>query len=1394
MTSTTPKTTNPQGQPAPAATSSPAATSPSTPSGPSSGSAAAPAARPSFAAALKKTTAFTPSVPNSTQASTSASTGPSQQPAAAAQNVRGNPSPVNGKTVPPAVPAVNGPANGQHSRKSSVATSSVGVGSGARNGGPYMPNRPQPATPSTIQFGSLNAGTPGSPALANAALAANSPQIAPAQVKTPGSGQHANIQFGSFPSEGNTSGQQRPAQMGGPPIAGQPGPVHTRRDSNTAEAPPVGLGPSRNSMPPNGARRNNHQGPGGYQNQYQPHNQYNYNANNAPYRGTPTQPRGGQHMGGGQYPPQGPPGTPMGGYNNRRSPAMPHASPMTTPQMATAQLAGNPQQMYQSYGPHMGGPPHTYMPQTGYEYAPPQYPYYPPHASPRPQYNQMPSPSPGYAPIYPQNQGQSMSRTPSVNTAADLHRPPSTIGVPPQQMVMGIPGPGTPVPGSPGPNKMYSRPAAKRSNAIEIKNPVTGEVVAPKVSSTPKTPDAPVIVSSSPAPGVRTPSHDRTFSRSSVEDQKKKEEEQKKREEVKAAFRRQLEERKKEEEERKRKEEEERLAKEKAEQEAKEAEEKAKKEEEERIEREKKEEEERVAKEAEEKAKKEEEERLKKEAEEKAKKEEEERLAKEAEEKSKKEEEDRIAKEKADKEAAEAKDKEDAEAKAKADAPAQPTIEISKEEGSTESKPETPSEEKMMPPPKQRGLKPAPISIPGTGTAEKPLATPALNSLRSARFIDDITKIDYPTNIMSPNPALNPNAMSSMGKFKYDKDFLMQFSVVFTEKPTIDWDQRIRDSVGEPSDSVRTPAGGRMPSRAASARGGLGGSMATAPMGAFVPSSTKTLGTTSAQRFAQSSGALGGFGMGAMGSGSFKGAPMSRTQSNTSLSGHNFTPASPKMGGRQQSTGGRSQSKRQNQNQNEGGNKTQSQLAAQGITIPLGEIKPLAPSATGWKPRTVGVAAAEKAPTTTEEDGRMAPEMVQRKVKAALNKMTPEKFDRIADQILDIASQSKFESDGRTLRQVIQLTFEKATDEAAWSSMYAKFCKRMLETMDPQIKDEGILDKAGNVVTGGALFRKYLLNRCQEEFERGWKVNLPPKPEGTMDEAAMLSDEYYIAAAAKRRGLGLIQFIGELFKLGMLTERIMHECVKKLVDFEGIPEEEEAESLVKLLRTIGGNLDSTAKSRPLMDVYFARIAKVMDMKGLNSRIRFMLLDLIELRKKGWETKEADKGPKTLAEIHEEAQRAQAEKDAKNAQSNQRRGGGGGGQRDPRSYSSGGYGMQGPQDWQQNQKQTLDMGDIKGLGSRLGKNRPGMMGAPQSFGPSGLLGARSSSGGGKKVGSAKGDDSGPNSRSATPQPSANRFGILGGGDGNDSTDAASPPTSTVSSPPVTKARISEIARQ
>jgi translation initiation factor 4G len=673
-----------------------------------------------------------------------------------------------------------------------------------------------------------------------------------------------------------------------------------------------------------------------------------------------------------------------------------------------------------------------------------------------------------------------------------------------------------------------------------------------------------------------------------------------------------------------------------------------------------------------------------------------------------------------------------------------------------------------------------------TTPVEAPQPSAALQSLRSARFLQSVDHSIYPAGIASPNPALNA-AVQKKGKiFKYDAQFLLQFQQVFTEQPSEEFHRQIKvligDSDGSRSASARTPGAGsgRQNSRAgASSAFPSGGAM-----GQFGAAKTLPPGTTSEQRFAMSQGNTTRPAMGSMGGfnrgGAFPGGQMSRTPSSNAIG-----LPSPRTGSRRGGGGG---SKR-----DFGGAKAEAQAAK---TMPLThgqDLKPITVSATGWKPSSVGNKAAQ-APTAVAPGGHLDPGMVQRKVKAALNKMTPENFQKISDQILTIAAQSKNEPDGRTLRQVIQLTFEKATDEAHWASMYAKFCKCMLENMSADIRDESILDKAGNVVSGGALFRKYLLNRCQEEFERGWKIDLPQPKEGEdkkATEAALLSDEYYIAAAAKRRGLGLVQFIGELYKLGMLTERIMHECVRKLLEFTGVPDEAEIESLTKLLKTIGGNLDSTEKGRSFMSAYFARIDNIVHLEGLPSRLMFMLMDIIDLRKSGWVSKEANKGPKTLEEVRAEAEAAAAQKAAESARSHQRGppGGGGGGRPmggrgESRNFS---YNNSVP-----NQVGMDDLRRLKGSSSRTSSQNP-------SFGPTSMFNSRSNSGRTRLGGPGgafgrAGEDSGASSRTGTPPvrdrdsvAHTNAFGLLA-----DTGDHPGSPPSAHASPALPKATLDTVA--
>ncbi|KAG2366166.1 armadillo-type protein [Suillus spraguei] len=266
-----------------------------------------------------------------------------------------------------------------------------------------------------------------------------------------------------------------------------------------------------------------------------------------------------------------------------------------------------------------------------------------------------------------------------------------------------------------------------------------------------------------------------------------------------------------------------------------------------------------------------------------------------------------------------------------------------------------------------------------------------------------------------------------------------------------------------------------------------------------------------------------------------------------------------------------------------------------------------------------------------------------------------EKFETISDQIIHWTNKSVNERDGRTLVQVIRLVFEKATDEAARSEMYARLCRKMMDQISPEVQDDGIKNPEGKPIAGGQLFWKYLLNRCQEDFERGWfakeataaaaaakasddhVTNAANDKKGT-EEAELYWDEYYAAQKARRQGLGLIKFIGELFKLQMLTERNMHECVKKLLGNVENPKEEEIESLCQLLKTVGQLLD-TQKARAHMDVYFTRMKELGKSLNVNSRMQFMLQDIIELRDRKWVSR-------NVAAVHELAakKKAAAEKE------------------------------------------------------------------------------------------------------------------------------------------------------
>ncbi|KAM6970131.1 eukaryotic translation initiation factor 4 gamma 1-like, partial [Aplochiton taeniatus] len=310
-----------------------------------------------------------------------------------------------------------------------------------------------------------------------------------------------------------------------------------------------------------------------------------------------------------------------------------------------------------------------------------------------------------------------------------------------------------------------------------------------------------------------------------------------------------------------------------------------------------------------------------------------------------------------------------------------------------------------------------------------------------------------------------------------------------------------------------------------------------------------------------------------------------------------------------------------------------------------------------WKP---GVKKARSQATSAPEEESEAGDPEQgktdelfKRVRSVLNKLTPQMFQQLMKQVTDLT----IDTEDR-LKGVIDLIFEKAISEPNFSVAYANMCRCLMGLKVPTT------DKPGVTVN----FRKLLLNRCQKEFEKDRDDDeFFEMKQKELDAASGEEEKQQLKVAleeakdkARRRSLGNIKFIGELFKLKMLTEVIMHDCIVKLLKNH---DEESLECLCRLLSTIGKDLDFE-KAKPRMDQYFHQMDKIIKEKKTSSRIRFMLQDVIDLRWNSWVPRRGDQGPKTIDQIHKEAEQEEVQQQMKVQQQllfkNDGGGGGGGG--------------------------------------------------------------------------------------------------------------------------------------
>jgi len=237
-------------------------------------------------------------------------------------------------------------------------------------------------------------------------------------------------------------------------------------------------------------------------------------------------------------------------------------------------------------------------------------------------------------------------------------------------------------------------------------------------------------------------------------------------------------------------------------------------------------------------------------------------------------------------------------------------------------------------------------------------------------------------------------------------------------------------------------------------------------------------------------------------------------------------------------------------------------------------------------------------------------ESYQRNVQSLMNKISPENFQSITEKLtVTIATAMENLPDPIIfLTNVVETIFEKAVREFRYAESYSQLCVSLSQSLP---------------LSDGAVFKKLLLNKCQLEFE-----TQPHEINPTKDTSGLDAEEIRVRLADRNNGVP--QFIGALFLHGLISEKIIHYCLRTLLTLQ----ETDLMKFASLLTLIGKTLDHP-KAKILMDAYFVKIETLAKNPGISTRMRFKLCDVVDLRRNHWQSKKGLPIPPVKSEVNKQ---------------------------------------------------------------------------------------------------------------------------------------------------------------
>ena len=218
--------------------------------------------------------------------------------------------------------------------------------------------------------------------------------------------------------------------------------------------------------------------------------------------------------------------------------------------------------------------------------------------------------------------------------------------------------------------------------------------------------------------------------------------------------------------------------------------------------------------------------------------------------------------------------------------------------------------------------------------------------------------------------------------------------------------------------------------------------------------------------------------------------------------------------------------------------------------------------------------------------------------KSILNKLTMANITKPSSDLCELHI-----TEAEELTDIVSIIFSKAIEDESACQMYAMLCNIIKDKMPEFQEGDPMLV---NAKIKKMSFNRYLLQKCQKEFERAGHHDKATDAEVAGMNA---SDQTATLRCVRVRMLGNVKFIGELFRQEILNDKIMHDCIKRLLASK---DKNTIECLCKLIATIGKQLDRK-EAKLYMDYYFEQMQATANETD-SQRLKTLLLDTLDLRK------------------------------------------------------------------------------------------------------------------------------------------------------------------------------------